>query len=63
MSEKRYYGTRELADLSGLTQERVRQLVAGGEIQGQKVSRDWVIERDEALRWLSERNQERPDAK
>jgi excisionase family DNA binding protein len=62
MTGKEYYGTRDLAELSGLTQERVRQLVTVGEIKAHKVGRDWVIPREEAERWLSERGIQQPGA-
>lgn len=62
MGKKQYYGTKALADLAGLTQERIRQLIVAGEIRGQKVGRDWIVERDEAERWLRQRGVE-PDAK
>jgi excisionase family DNA binding protein len=55
MSDKKLYSTSELAEAAGVTRERVRQLVAGGEIKGYKVGQTWVIPDDEARRWLAER--------
>ena len=46
--------TAKLAEKSGLTQRHVRRLVSKGEIEGQKVSRDWLISDEEAKRFLRE---------
>jgi excisionase family DNA binding protein len=56
-----YWSTQDLADASGLTRQRIRQLLASGRIKGFKVGRDWVIPREEAQRWLRERGMEGGD--
>jgi excisionase family DNA binding protein len=55
MSDKKLYSTSELAEAAGVSRERVRQLVAGGEIEAYKVGKTWVIPEEEARRWLRER--------
>jgi excisionase family DNA binding protein len=55
MGDKKLYSTSELADAAGVSRERVRQLVASGEIHGYKVGKTWVIPEEEARRWLAER--------
>lgn len=55
MSDKKLFSTSELAEAAGVSRERVRQLVAAGEIEGYKVGQTWVIPEDEARRWLRDR--------
>ena len=46
----------EVARVAGVSVVWVRRLLsAGKEIKGEKVGRDWVVSRREALRWLEER--------
>lgn len=42
-----------IAEAANLTPQRVRQMLAMGRIAGFKVGRDWVVQREEALRFLS----------
>ena len=51
-----FWTVKELAVASGLTPARIRQLlIAGRELRGEKVGRDWMIRDAEARRWLAER--------
>jgi excisionase family DNA binding protein len=56
MNEKpRLWTTTELAEATGMTQGRIRQILRAGDIEGFKVGRDWAIPDAEARRWLEER--------
>lgn len=50
-----YWNTDQLAEASGLDVSYIRRLLRDGDIKGSKVSRDWIIPNNEALRWLDER--------
>jgi excisionase family DNA binding protein len=39
----------------GVSQRRVRQLLAAGDLPGARVGRDWIVDRDELDRWRSRR--------
>ena len=54
--------TKELAERSGTTQARIRQLCIAGKLKADKRGRDWLISAEDARRWLDsrkERNQGR----
>jgi excisionase family DNA binding protein len=55
MSDERLWSVEELAEAVSLTPRRIRQMCAAGEIQAQKVGRDWVIPDGEAQRAIAER--------
>jgi excisionase family DNA binding protein len=55
MDGKPYWSTGELAEAAGVSREWVRRQIVSGEIQASKAGKDWIISRDEAIRWLSER--------
>jgi excisionase family DNA binding protein len=59
MSDERLWSVEELAEAVSLTPRRIRQMCAAGEIQAQKVGRDWVIPDGEAKRIIEERSDER----
>jgi hypothetical protein len=52
---RRGWSTKDLATEAGVTQGRIRQLLLKGEIDGYKVSRDWIIPDAEAKNWLRNR--------
>ena len=47
--------TKELAELAGVSQARIRQLCIDGVLQASKGGRNWFIQRTEADRWLASR--------
>jgi len=49
---------KELAKAANLSHEQVRLLLRGGEIQGSKIGRSWVVDSVEAKRWLTRRKAE-----
>ncbi len=51
----RLWTTKELANTAELTQAYLRYLITTGSIKGFKVNRDWVVEDQEARRWLQSR--------
>ncbi len=50
-----FWTTKDLAEAAKVSPEFVRQEIWAGNIEGQKVGRDWVILEEEAQRWLTER--------
>ena len=58
---------RELAKLADVNDSRIRQLLAAGELRGEKIGFQWVISKSEAARFLSvyrrrKRSKERREA-
>jgi len=58
---------REMARLAGVNGQRIRQLLAAGELRGEKIGFQWVISKSEAARFLSvyrrrKRSKERREA-
>lgn len=53
----RLWSVEELAEAVSLTPRRIRQMCAAGEVQAQKVGRDWVVEDEEARRVIAEKMQ------
>jgi hypothetical protein len=45
----------DLAEMSGLSGARIRQLLAEGRVRGDKAGPFWTIPYREGRRWLSER--------
>lgn len=58
MEDERLWSVEELAEAVSLTPRRVRQMCAAGEVQAQKVGRDWIIEDAEARRIIADRVQD-----
>jgi excisionase family DNA binding protein len=52
------YSTSELAEKAGVSAAYIRRLLAVGDLQGVKVARNWLIPRQEAERWIRERQSE-----
>jgi excisionase family DNA binding protein len=52
------YSTSELAEKAGVSAAYIRRLLAVGDLQGVKVARNWLISRQEAERWMRERQSE-----
>jgi hypothetical protein len=50
--------TNDLAKAAGVTPQFIRQEIWAGNIECQKVGRDWAIPAEEARRWLAERRGE-----
>jgi excisionase family DNA binding protein len=59
---KQYWTTSELADAASVTQGWIRKLLRAGKVDGFKAGRDWLIEEEEALRYLHERGEVKADA-
>ena len=56
LPDKAMLTTAEVAAAAGVSVVWVRRLLtAGKQIRGEKVGRDWVVSRREALRWLEAR--------
>lgn len=52
--DKHDWTTRRLAQASGLSTARIRQLlIVGRDLHGRKVGRDWLVSDAEARRWLA----------
>ncbi len=51
------WSTKDLANATGLTQQRIGQLLKEGIIIGYKIGREWAIQREEALRFIEEYTQ------
>ena len=52
--------TRRLAQASGLSTARIRQLlIVGRDLHGRKVGRDWLISDVDAREWLTRREREK----
>lgn len=51
---KTHYSARDLAKESGLTVQRIGQLIRAGVIPANKVGNSWVISATAARRWLAE---------
>jgi len=52
------WSVERLADASGFSGSHVRYLLRKDKIKGSKVGRAWLIEEDEAKRFLGERKEE-----
>lgn len=52
--------TAQAAEALGLTDARIRQLCASGELGAQKVGRDWLIQADEVERYKQQGERHRP---
>jgi len=61
MARRDLLGTKEVAQLTGLSQAHVRRLlIEGDELHGQKINRwTWLVERDEVDRFMRERERAR----
>jgi excisionase family DNA binding protein len=55
MNDKPYWSTGDLAQAAGVSREWVRRQIVAGEIQASKAGKEWVISREEAIRWLEQR--------
>ncbi len=51
--------TKELAEIAGTSQTRIRQVCSAGDLKATKRGRDWTISRQEAERWLAKRRKPR----
>lgn len=51
MSAADYISTTEAADIIGVNDSRVRQLLRAGELSGKRFGRDWLILRRDAERF------------
>ena len=49
------YTTSELADLAGVTDRHVRELVRTGKLDGSKIGHFWVVPAEAGRAWLKER--------
>lgn len=58
-NDKTFFTARELAQRAGLSESRIRQLLIAGRLRGSKVGATWIIDSQEAARWLVERERER----
>lgn len=47
--------TPELAEAAGVDPSTIRRLLAKGALRGKKLGRDWLIEPEEARRYLQQR--------
>lgn len=54
-----FYTVPELAELAGISDARVRQILLDGrQLRGSKVGQSWIVGRSEAVRWLAERKRD-----
>ncbi len=53
--------TKQLAEAARVTSIYVRQEIRAGNIKCEKIGRDWLIDDEEAQRWLSEHRFTRRD--
>jgi hypothetical protein len=53
--DRGYWTPIDLAEMSGLSGARIRQLLAEGTVRGDKAGPFWTIPYREGRRWLSER--------
>ena len=49
---KPLWSSKDIAEAADLTPRRVAQLLQAGDIVGNKVGHDWIVQRDEALRFI-----------
>jgi len=57
--EQHDWTTANLAQYSGLSTARIRQLLIAGRLRGYKVGRDWLVSEADALAWLAQREARR----
>lgn len=56
-------GVKEAASRLGLSEQRVRALLASGQLEGQKIGRAWAVDELSVARWAGEEHQSgRPKA-
>ena len=55
-----YCSAAEAADLAGVSPERIRQLVASGQLAGEKKAGVWLVMRADAARFVRMPNMGRP---
>ena len=56
------FTTKEVAELVGVTYGRVCQLIWEGKLEAKKYGRDWMITREELIRWQkSQTTEESPE--
>lgn len=48
--------TRDAAELLGFTVQHVRRLIREGRLRGERLSRDWLIERESLERYMASRD-------
>ncbi len=59
-TEPNDWTTATLAQAAGLTTARIRQiLIAGRDLRGRKLGRDWFVYDEEARAWLAAREERR----
>ena len=59
-TDKQLLTTQEAAEIAGLTDARIRQLlIEDTKLHGEKFGPVWMIRRSELERWLRQREQER----
>lgn len=59
MSDRQRLTTQEAADIAGVSDAYIRQLlIEGRKLHGEKFGRQWVIARSELERWLRVRERE-----
>ncbi len=46
--------TDKLAEKSGYTKRHITRLLNAGKIVGEKIGRDWLVDDEEAEKWLKE---------
>lgn len=52
-----FWTTAQIAEATGLSQRHVWHLLRKGSIAGYKVGHDWIIQEEEALRFIKEYNE------
>lgn len=53
--DRDFWTAAELAEACGVGSSRIRQLLLSGQIAGIKVAGVWLIDNDEARRWLEQK--------
>lgn len=53
-----FYTTTQLAEMAGVDQSRIRQVILEGVLIAYKTGRDWLIPRDLGDQWLAAREEE-----
>jgi len=56
-AKQQLMGASELAKRAGVSTSYICRLCRQGKIEAVKVGNSWIIERDEAQRWLAERGE------
>jgi hypothetical protein len=58
----KFWTTNDLAEAADVSPQFIRQEIAAGNIECDKIGRDWAIPEEEAQRWLEERRaKEKPE--